>query len=194
MWHDFTDTDISVDEIDGSRETEKFIKEQVEKLSMEWGEQETVDDYKFLVYNYNKYTKNLKISTPQQEDLYRDLCLARLEKRKAEEGRIDSDITKIQNRILNIMSKLKIDNFADNKPKSISEQLLFSKIAMVEEHDPADFYKEPKKWKDQNKLRRFYKDLVLRPLLNTLTGSKDFDLNLDDVERYNLDAEEEQND
>jgi hypothetical protein len=62
---------------------------------------------------------------------------------------------------------------------------------MVEEHDPADFYKEPKKWKDQNKLRRFYKDLVLRPLLNTLTGSKDFDLNLDDVEKYNLDAEEE---
>jgi hypothetical protein len=194
MWHDFTDTDISVDEIDGSRETEKFIKEQVEKLSMEWGEQETVDDYKFLVYNYNKYTKDLKISTPQQEDLYRDLCLARLEKRKAEEGRIDSDITKIQNRILNIMSKLKIDNFADNKPKSLSDQLVFNKIAMVEEHEPCEFYKDPKKWKDVHGGRKYMEDMVLRPLMNTLAGTKDFDISMDDIEKYNIRIDKEYED
>jgi hypothetical protein len=194
MWHDFTDSDTAVDQIDGSRETEKFIKEQVEKLSMEWGEQETVDDYKFLVYNYNKYTKDLKISTPQQEDLYRDLCLARLEKRKAEEGRIDTDITKIQNRILNIMSKLKIDDFADSKPKSLSEQLIFQKIAMIEEHEPAEFYKDPKKWKDVHGARKYMEDMVYRPLANTLVGSKDFDISMDDIDKYNIRIDKEYSD
>ena len=193
MWYDFTDTDTSIDEIDGSRETEKYIKEQVEKLAMEWGEQETVDDYKFLVYNYNKYTKDLKISTPQQEDLYRDLCLARLEKRKAEEKRIDADITKIQNRILNLMNKLKLDNFTDNKPKTLSEQLIFNKIAMIEEHEPCEFYKDQKKWKDIRGAKQYMEDMVYRPLANTLLGCKDFDISMDDVDKYNIKYQEEYN-
>jgi hypothetical protein len=33
------------------------------------------------------------------------------------------------------------------------------------------------------------KDLVLRPALNTLVGNKDFNLNLDDVESYNIEDE-----
>ena len=194
MWHDFSDTDTSVDEIDGSRETERYIREQVEKLSMEWGEQEEVEDYKFLVYNYNKYTKNLDITSPQQEDLYRDLCLARLEKRKAEEGRIDTDITKIQNRILNLMSKLKLDNFTDNKPKTLSEQLIFNKIAQIEEHEPCEFYKDPKKWKDVRGAKQYMEDMVYRPLANTLLGSKDFDISMDDIDKYNIKYQEEYSD
>ena len=194
MWHSFSDSDADISDIDGAKETEKFVKEQVEKLAMEWGEQDSVEDYKFLVYNYNKYTKNVKITTPHQEDLYRDLCLARLEKRKAEEGRIDADITKIQNRILNLMSKLKLDNFADSKPKSLSEQLIFNKIAMIEEHEPAEFYKDPKKWKDVHGARKYMEDMVLRPLMNTLAGTKDFDISMDDIEKYNIRIDKEYED
>ena len=50
-----------------------------------------------------------------------------------------------------------------------------------------ELYKEPKKYADFNKLRKYEKDMVLRPLLNTLCGHRDFDINIDDIEQYNLD-------
>ena len=156
-------------------------------MELDWGYQESEEDYKFLIYMYEKYTKGVTIENPQQEDLYRDLCLARLEKRKAEQGKIDTDITKIQGRILTLMNKLKLDEFESTKPKTVSEQLIFAKIAQIEQTKPADLYKEPEKYKDYSKLRKYMKDLVLRPALNTLVGNKDFNLNLDDVESYNID-------
>ena len=186
-WESFSDSDVGFEEISGVTKTDEGIKAQIEKLELDWGYQESEEDYKFLIYMYEKYTKGVIIENPQQEDLYRDLCLARLEKRKAEQGKIDTDITKIQGRILTLMNKLKLDEFESTKPKTVSEQLIFAKIAQIEQTKPADLYKEPDKYKDYSKLRKYMKDLVLRPALNTLVGNKDFNLNLDDVESYNID-------
>ena len=86
------------------------------------------------------------------------------------------------------MAILKLDQFEENKPKTISEQLMFTKIAQIEQTKPADLYKEPKKYKDFNKIKMYYKDLVLRPLLNTLVGSKDFNIDIDDVGKYSSNA------
>lgn len=188
-WESFSDSDVSFEEISGVTKTDEGIKAQIEKLELDWGYQESEEDYKFLIYMYDKYTKNVTIENPQQDDLYRDLCLARLEKRKAEQGKIDTDISKIQGRILTLMNKLKLDEFESTKPKTVSEQLIFAKIAQIEQTKPADLYKEPNKYKDYSKLRKYMKDLVLRPALNTLVGNKDFNLNLDDVESYNIDDE-----
>lgn len=188
-WESFSDSDVGFEEISGVTKTDEGIKAQIEKLELDWGYQESEDDYKFLIYMYEKYTKNVTIENPQQDDLYRDLCLARLEKRKAEQGKIDTDISKIQGRILTLMNKLKLDEFESTKPKTVSEQLIFAKIAQIEQTKPADLYKEPNKYKDYSKLRKYMKDLVLRPALNTLVGNKDFNLNLDDVESYNIDDE-----
>lgn len=185
-WESFSDSDVGFEEISGVTKTDEGIKAQIEKLELDWGYQESEEDYKFLIYMYEKYTKGVVIENPQQEDLYRDLCLARLEKRKAEQGKIDTDITKIQGRILTLMNKLKLDEFESTKPKTVSEQLIFAKIAQIEQTKPADLYKEPNKYKDMSKLRKYMKDLVLRPTLNSLIGSKDFNLNLDDVEKYNI--------
>lgn len=190
IWESFADSDVSFEEISGVTKTDEGIKAQIEKLELDWGYQESEEDYKFLIYMYEKYTKGVAIENPQQEDLYRDLCLARLEKRKAEQHKIDTDITKIQGRILTLMNKLKLDEFESTKPKTVSEQLIFAKIAQIEQTKPADLYKEPNKYKDMSKLRKYMKDLVLRPTLNSLIGSKDFNLNLDDVEKYNIEDDE----
>jgi hypothetical protein len=188
-WESFADSDVSFEEISGVTKSDEGIKAQIEKLELDWGYQESEEDYKFLIYMYEKYTKGVVIENPQQEDLYRDLCLARLEKRKAEQGKIDTDITKIQSRILTLMNKLKLDEFESTKPKTVSEQLIFAKIAQIEQTKPADLYKEPTKYRDYSKLRKYMKDLVLRPALNTLIGNKDFNLNLDDAESYNIEDE-----
>ena len=85
VWIDFSNTDVSMGEISSLKKSEEALNREIEKLELDWGVQGDIEDYKFLVYNFDKYTKDVGEMTPQQEDLYRDLCLARLEKRKIEE-------------------------------------------------------------------------------------------------------------
>ena len=190
-WESFSDSDVGFEEISGVTKTDEGIKAQAEKLELDWGYQESEEDYKFLEYMYNKYTNNVDFENPQQEDLYRDLCLARLEKRKAEQGKIDTDITKIQARILTLMNKLKLDEFESTKPKSVSEQLIFAKIPMIESNRAWDIYNKTQDYKLTSKRRKYYKDLVLRPTLNSLVNNRDFNIDLSDLEKYNLSEDNE---
>lgn len=188
-WESFADSDVSFEEISGVTKTDEGIKAQIEKLELDWGYQESEEDYKFLEYLYDKFTQGIEFENTQQEYLYRDLCLARLEKRKAEQGKIDTDITKIQGRILTLMNKLKLDDFESTKPKSVSEQLIFAKIPMIESKRPWDIYNKMQEYKLSSKRRQYYKDLVLRPTLNSLVNNRDFNIDMSDLEKYNLDDE-----
>ena len=187
-WDSFADSDVDYTEISGVTKSDENIKAQIEKLELDWGQQESEEDYKFLEYMYSKYTNNIEFENPQQEDLYRDLCLARLEKRKAEQGKIDTDITKIQGRILTLMNKLKLDEFDSAKPKTVSEQLIFAKISEIEEHNSWELYNRQKKYENDSQVRKYLKDLVLRPILNFVCNNKDYNINIDDVSEYNLDG------
>lgn len=188
-WESFADSDVDFKDIQGVVKTDEGIKAQIEKLELDWGYQESEEDYKFLEYLYDKFTQGIEFENTQQEYLYRDLCLARLEKRKAEQGKIDTDITKIQGRILTLMNKLKLDDFESTKPKSVSEQLIFAKIPMIESKRPWDIYNKMQEYKLSSKRRQYYKDLVLRPTLNSLVNNRDFNIDMSDLEKYNLDDE-----
>ena len=188
-WESFSDSDVSFEEINTTIKDVEGIKAQKDALELKWGVQENEEDYQYLEYLYDRYTQGI-IKNPYQEDLYRDLCLARLEKRKIEQNKSSSDITKTQARILTLMNKLGIDDFEASKPKSLSEQLMFAKIAQIEMTKPCDLYKEPTKYKDFNKVKKYYKDICLRALKNTLAGTRDFDIDMTNLSDYNLETEE----
>lgn len=189
IWGDFSATDVDITEVDAKIQTAEIKQKEMKQWEIDWGIQDEVCDYEFLNDTFNRYTKGVEFVNPQQEDLYRDLCRDRLLLRKINDNRYNGDetIDKVQNRISKTMATLKVDQFESNKPKTASEQSFFAKIAQIEQTKPADLYKEPKKYKDFNKLRQYEEDMVLRPLLNTLCGHRDFDINIEDVERYNLD-------
>ena len=188
-WESFSDSDVGFEEINTTVKDVEAIKIQRDALELKWGLQESEEDYQYLEYLYDRYTQGV-IKNPYQEDLYRDLCLARLEKRKIEQNKSSSDITKTQARILTLMNKLGIDDFEASKPKSLSEQLMFAKIAQIEMTKPCDLYKEPTKYKDFNKVKKYYKDICLRALKNTLAGTRDFDIDMTNLSDYNLETEE----
>ena len=189
IWADFSATDVDITEVDAKIQTAEIKQKEMKQWEIDWGIQDEVCDYEFLNDTFNRYTKGVEFVNPQQEDLYRDLCRDRLLLRKINDNRYNGDetIDKVQNRISKTMATLKVDQFESNKPKTASEQSFFAKIAQIEQTNPADLYKEPKKYKDFNKLRQYEEDMVLRPLLNTLCGHRDFDINIEDAERYNLD-------
>ena len=190
MYNDFTLSDA--DDSNVNQEVKaKFVQEAKEKydeLEEIWGVQDSDKDYKFLEKTFKTYTEGVEFTNPQQKDLYRDLCRDRLLLRKINDGRYNGEETldKVQSRIAKTMSTLKVDQFESNKPKTLSEQLIFDKIAQIEMTKPADLYKEPTKYKDFNKVRKYYQDICLRALKNTLAGTKNFDIDVDNLDKYEL--------
>lgn len=189
IWTDFSASDVNINDIDTKLQDRELKESEIRQFEVLWGKQKDVNDYTFLEQTFDKYTENTKFVNYQQEDLYRDLCRDRLLLRKINDSRYDGDetIDKIQNRISRTMSTLKVDEFESNKPKTTSELLIFEKIKTVDENNVKDIYKEPRKFEDFNKYRKYQNDLVLRPLKNTLAGNRDFNINIDNIEEYDLD-------
>lgn len=192
IFDDFSATNVDISDIDSRIQSRDVKQKEIDQWEIDWGKQKSIESYRFLINLFNEYSNGVEFVNPQQRDLYRDLCRDRLMLRELDDSRaegksIDEGIyDKVKKRISEGLNKLKIDDFESNKPKTKSEESFFAKIAQIEQIKPADLYKEPKKYKDFNQIRKYEEAFSLRPLLNTLAGHKDFNIDLDDVERYDL--------
>lgn len=189
IWANFSCSDVDLADIDSRIKTNEVKKSELDNFILDWGNQEIIEDYSFLQNTFERYTDGVEFINAQQIDLYRDLCRDRLLLRKMNDNRYkgQEDIDKVQKRISSTMSTLKVSDFESNKPKSASELSLFEKIRLCDENNVKDIYKEPTRYIDHNKYMKYEKDMVLRPLLKTLVGHRDFNINMDDLEVYNLD-------
>lgn len=185
LWEDFSRTDIDYKDIATKIEHHEVAKKDIEQLEIDWGKQEP-RDYALLTEWFVRYTKEIEFENQNQEYWYRDLCLARLRKRKMEEANEDaSKINTVQTQINTICNKLRIDEFESNKAKTPSEKALFEKITLIDENNVKDIYNEPSKYYDLNKIAKYNKDMNLRVLGNMLVGHRDFNINIDDITEYN---------
>ena len=187
IWQDFSGTDVELKDISEVK-TIAERKKEIDILEKKWGIQDCIEDYDFLEETFNRYTQGVEFVNSQQEDLYKDLCRDRLLLRKINDNRYNGDesIDKVQNRISKTMSTLKLDQFESNRPKTLSEQSLFEKIRLCDENNVKDIYSEPSKYYDLNKVQYYNEKFSLRPLANMLVGNRDFSVNLEDIEQYEL--------
>ena len=187
IWQDFSGTDVELKDISEVK-TIAERKKEINALEKKWGIQDCIEDYDFLEETFNRYTQGVEFVNSQQEDLYKDLCRDRLLLRKINDNRYNGDesIDKVQNRISKTMSTLKLDQFESNRPKTLSEQSLFEKIRLCDENNVKDIYSEPSKYYDLNKVQYYNEKFSLRPLANMLVGNRDFSVNLEDIEQYEL--------
>lgn len=188
IYSDFSDTDCNVFELDIKGKSKSEKEEELSRLEKTWGIQDDISDYDFLEETFNRYTDGIDFVNSQQQDLYRDLCRDRLLLRKINDNRYNGEetIDKVQNRISKTMSILKVDQFESNKAKTLSEQSLFEKIRLCDANNVQDVYSEPSKYYDLNKIQYYNEKFSLRPLANMLVGHRDFSVNLDDIEEYEL--------
>lgn len=169
-WTRFIDTNVAMNEMVSLEDRKAKIEEEIAKFKLDWGEFDGADDYAFLEYRYDTYTDGIELK-PAQETLYRKLCIAELRARKVEaKGESTKDI---QKQILDLMNKLKIDNFAEIKDKDLTEQLLETQIAMHEKTQPMEFYDQKELYDDACGLGNGW-NRILRPLLNFCLGHKDY--------------------
>lgn len=182
-WKDFTATDVQLGDIQHLRKSEELIKVEYEKFELDWGKY-SVEDYQFLEYRYDIYTKD-KVLTPPQEELYRQLCKLELRKRKKEENidkqtGLGESTKEEQALIITLMQKLKIDNFAENKDKSEMDLLLERQIWEHENKKPCEII-DLDYYKDLCDIKKGWGKQIKRAVINLITGSKDYpDIESDD--------------
>lgn len=192
IWTDFSATNVDITDVDTKIQSREIKQKEMDQWEIDWGKQDEITDYEFLNDTFVRYTKNVEFVNPQQIDLYRDLCRDRLILRKINDGRYNGDesIDRVQNRIAKTMSILKVDQFTSNRPKTASEQSLFEKIRLCDEKNVKDVYNNPTKdlkaRKDYDAIKEYNELFSLRPLGNMLVGHRDFNVSLEDLDKYDL--------
>ena len=174
---DFSKTDTDYRDIESNIDRIDIKRKEREQLELDWGKQSTLEDYELLDYWFDKLTDNkpLEIS---EELLYRDLCLARLQKRKMEQSVIDTndgstiDTSKVQKQITELMAKLKIDNFEEKKEQTVVERMLETRIAIQEKEKPASYYSEKKEHEEYLGRSKYFYDHIYRPIMNQFAHNK----------------------
>lgn len=186
-YKDFSDSIVIFNDNETDNLSENDRKA-LEHLIFAWGEQDNLADYKYLENTFKRYTQGDRIENSMQKDLVRDLCLARLEKRKIDENKIDGDSNKVLTKILTLLSKLGLDNFDTSKDETLSDRFITKHINDVEQNEPCELYKEPHKYYDINGVETYNKLFAKRPFGNSLLGNRDFNVDLNTIENYKIEV------
>ena len=169
-WTDFSATDINLSDIDNKLESRELRKQEIDEFKLDWGKQDSEEDYIFLEYRYDIYTEG-KSLTPAQETLYRQLCLIELSKRRKEECR---DSTKEeQEMIIKLMTQLKINNFDEQKDKSEIDRIIEKQIWEIENTEPAEVL-DKSEYEDFLDINKNWFKHIVRATKNLVAGTKEY--------------------
>jgi hypothetical protein len=163
--------------IDNSDEDAEFVI----YLKRFWGEGLTYDQYEFLESELDRYKKTHKCDTATEESLLRQICFAELDIRENRTSSVspDSAITRLQQ----LMKTASVDPAKAALAGSGKSQETFSGIiSIIEQNEPADYYKDKKLFQNFDNIDWYFKKYVTRPLKNFITQSRDFNVEQDDDE------------
>jgi len=161
----------------------------MEYLKNFWGSGLSDEQYNFLESEMARYRRSHKSDTATEESLLRQICFMELnirEKRFASQGQSPNNEIKM---LQELMKTASVDPAKSNIAGAGKSQDTFSSfIKIIEETEPADFYKDKQLFKDVDNIEWYFRKFVTRPLSNFLGLTRNFDLNSDDD---NMDIEDD---
>lgn len=181
-WNDFSATNVDYRDIMGLKKSDIALEAEKDKFVLDWGKRENIQDYQYLEYEYGRLTKDKPLK-PQEETLYRKLCMVELMIRLKEEK--DEPTSTEQTQLLNLMKTLKIDNFQEEKDKSTIEEIIEKQIWEVENTEPCEII-DREYWKDYCDIGKNWGKEIIRAVKNLITGSREFP----NIESYDKKKEE----
>lgn len=164
---------------------------------MFWGRGYSRDEYEFLETEFSEWSKTHKTGTRSEVALLREVVFKIFEIRKARETQDDTgDLIK---QFESLLKTAAIDPQKANLANSGGAKETFGEfIRIIEQNEPADYYKDRELFKDFDGIEQYWKNYVVRPLRNFVTGSRDFNLsteNESDDDAIEIpDLEENEND
>ena len=176
-WTGFDGTDVDFKDIASIQKSEKAIEEEQKELRYRWGEDKNTTQLQYLESRWASYVKNKELDVAQ-EQLYRNLCLAELD---IWEG---NDVDKAMKRQIDMMKALGIDKFEVERQKKKKKKMIEYDIWLMENEEPAEYYKDKNMYKDFRGIHAGWIREIKRPLLNLITGSKDYNIEKEDTEDW----------
>ena len=177
-WVGFDGTDVDFKDIASIQKSEKAIEEEMKELRYRWGEDKNTNQLQYLESRWSAYVNNKELDVAQ-EQLYRNLCLAELE--IWENG---DNVDKAIKRQTDMMKALGIDKFEVERRKTDVEKMLEYDIWLLENEEPAEYYKDKGMYQDFRGIHAGWIREIKRPILNLITGSKDYDIEKEDAEEW----------
>lgn len=172
-WINFAATDTDFKDIAQIQKAEKAIQDEMDELRYRWGNDKDTEQLKYLESRWAYYVEGKEIDV-SQESVFRSLCLAELDEWEG------NDVDKAIKRKLDLMKVLGLDKFEPNRGQTLSEQMLEYEIWKMEESEPAEYYEDKNMYKDYRGIHSSWTKEILRPVVNLIAGSKDYDIETDD--------------
>jgi len=149
-----------------------------EDYIFEWGEGFTLKEYEFLnreLENWNDKYKS-DIENGAQDILSREICVEQLNIRR--KRALKDDTSKEVKSIQSLITTGKfVARKVENPNTSVDLAGLWAKD--IEDYNPAEWINDKKKFKDIDGIDDYIKNFIIRPIKNFITGSRDFDPEMD---------------
>ena len=172
--------DIELD--DEFDEEEILIQGDIGKdLSFFWGRGFTNDEYEFLEWNLEEWKKTSKCDTRSELTCLKEIAITQLELRNARENNAtQKEILDITKALQELMKTAAIDPAKANIASAGRMQETFgSWIKEIEQKKPAEWHNDQKKYKDMDGFTDYIQKFIVRPIKNFITGSRDFNIEID---------------
>ena len=142
-----------------------------------WGDRLSDKQIDYLETRWKTYVGGKEL-TPAQSQLYRNLCLAELDIWQGKE------VDKAQKRQLENMKLLGLDRFNVDTSRTLEEQMIEQDIFIMEQNEPAEYYKDKEMYKDFRGIHASWTKEILRPVLNFITGSREYGIDNEAAEAW----------
>jgi hypothetical protein len=148
----------------------------VYELEQFWGKKLTQEQYQYLEDEMARYKRTHKCDTAAEESLLRQICFAELDIRESrEEGKSSSGSVETLQKLMKTASVDPAKTAIAGAGKS--QDTFSSFIKMIEENEPADYYKDKDLFKDYDNIGpKYFEKYITRPLKNFVTQSRDFNI------------------
>ena len=157
--------------------------EEDKELKKFWGDNYTLGEINYLEEELADWKKTHKCDTKAEESLLVELCHKSLEIRKERALGTGHSTAELVKELQNLMKTASVDPAKTALIGSGRAQDTFSSfIKIIEENDPADYYKDKELFKDFDNIGWYFRKYVTRPLSNFIQNSRDFNVDFDEVD------------
>lgn len=180
---DSSDFDLTFSEIRINSPLVNLLEETEENVDLKqfWGENLDFDDYQFLERELSEWKRTHKCDTKAEETLLKEICYKVLEIRKRREENSGATPTNLTKELQDLMKTANLDPAKVSMANSGKSRDTFSSfVKIIEENEPAEYYKDKNMFKDFDNLDFYFKKYVTRPLKNFITLSRDFNVSTED--------------
>ena len=154
---------------------ENMLDDDIKQLQLFWGKGLNRDDYEYLEMELAEWKNSAKCDNKSELVLLKEICLKQLDIRIArEQGR---DVDKLQKGLQDLMKTASIDPAKSSLNSSTKASESYGAwVKDIETKTPAEWHKDQEKYKDMDGLSTYLTNFVKRPILNFLSGTRNFEL------------------